>query len=51
MLSEREKQALEQKSIYNFDDVESYDADHEIVTMKNGDKRQLTEVWTRKLPK
>lgn len=51
MLSEREKQALEQKSIYNFDDIESYDADREVVTMKNGDKRQLTEVWTRKIPK
>ena len=47
MLSEREKQALEQKSVYNFDDIESYDAAHEIVTMKNGEKRQLTEVWTR----
>lgn len=47
MLSEKEITFLRQKGIREYDDIDSYDIDSQVVTMKDGRKRQLTEVYTR----
>lgn len=47
MLSEKEITFLRQKGVYDYNDIDSYDIDEQIVVMKDGRKRQLTEVWTR----
>lgn len=47
MLTEKEITFLRQKGIREYDDIDSYDIDSQVVTMKDGRKRQLTEVWTR----
>lgn len=47
MLSEKEITFLRQKGIREYEDIDSYNIDSQVVTMKNGRKRQLTEIWTR----
>ena len=50
MLNEKGIALLRSKGVRNFSEIEDYDEQTQIVTMKDGCKHQLTEIWTRKLP-
>lgn len=50
MLNEKKMALLRLKGVKDFNEIEDYDETEQIVTMKDGNKHQLTEVWTRKLP-
>ena len=49
MLSEKSVALLRTKGVCDVSNIEDYDEEKQIVTMKDGAKHQLTEVWTRKL--
>lgn len=51
MLNEKKMALLRLKGVKDFNEIEDYDETVQVVTMKDGNKHQLTEVWTRKLPK
>lgn len=47
MLSDKQIALLRQKGVKDFSEIEDYDENEQVVTMKDGNKHQLTEVWTR----
>lgn len=47
MLSEKKIALLRSKGVKEFSEIEDYDEQSQIVTMKDGCKHQLTEIWTR----
>ena len=47
MLNDKKMALLRLKGVKDFNEIEDYDETEQIVTMKDGNKHQLTEVWTR----